>query len=240
MPHTTPTQAAAVLTGQFRKKPVVIEAVQISKRMDILSPQWLYEAILDNKVVLHGMGKFTRDQPWIAIHTMEGVMRGDAGDWIIRGVKGELYPCKPDIFDATYAAPTPALLGASVGEPGKLPDGWVPLRIAYAPGEDPEDVAFGPQIMMDRLKKWLDRHFANLAATRASSSAQAVGELSDDQDAALTELHRAVAMRKQAMTQSSFPGALKDANEWIEAAAGQVFRAFGIDAQIAQAKGGAA
>lgn len=36
------------------------------------------------------------------IQTLEGVMRAYPGDWIIRGVKGELYPCKPDIFDATY------------------------------------------------------------------------------------------------------------------------------------------
>jgi hypothetical protein len=38
----------------------------------------------------------------IAIKTLEGVMRGDMGDWIIKGVKGEFYPCKPDIFEATY------------------------------------------------------------------------------------------------------------------------------------------
>jgi hypothetical protein len=38
----------------------------------------------------------------LIIHTLEGDMRADIGDWIIRGVKGEFYPCKPDIFDATY------------------------------------------------------------------------------------------------------------------------------------------
>lgn len=38
------------------------------------------------------------------ISTLEGVMRADVGDWIIRGVKGERYPCKPDIFAATYEA----------------------------------------------------------------------------------------------------------------------------------------
>lgn len=38
----------------------------------------------------------------IDIHTLEGVMRAELGDWIICGVKGELYPCKPDIFEATY------------------------------------------------------------------------------------------------------------------------------------------
>lgn len=96
---------------KFRKKPVVIEAVQVSKRMDITSPQWLAEAISRNDIILHGMGKLTRDVPWVEIHTLEGLMRGDEGDWIIRGVAGELYPCKPNIFAKTYepadAAPPP-------------------------------------------------------------------------------------------------------------------------------------
>ena len=39
---------------------------------------------------------------WLDIPTLEGVMRGQIGDWIIKGVKGVFYPCKPDIFDATY------------------------------------------------------------------------------------------------------------------------------------------
>ena len=38
----------------------------------------------------------------LAIHTLEGDMLANPGDWIIRGVQGEFYPCKPDIFDATY------------------------------------------------------------------------------------------------------------------------------------------
>ena len=38
------------------------------------------------------------------IHTLEGVMHADPGDWIIRGVQGEFYPCKPDIFEQTYEA----------------------------------------------------------------------------------------------------------------------------------------
>jgi hypothetical protein len=39
---------------------------------------------------------------FLEIHTLEGDMRADVGDWIVRGVKGEFYPCKPDIFEATY------------------------------------------------------------------------------------------------------------------------------------------
>lgn len=85
---------------KFRKKPVVIEAVQIEKGMSI--PDWLLEAAIEKEVDLYGLSTVTRDQPYALIHTLEGTMRGDAGDWIIRGVVGELYPCKDDIFRATY------------------------------------------------------------------------------------------------------------------------------------------
>lgn len=87
---------------KFRKKPVVIEAIQIDKRMDITSPEWWANAIQTNTVILYGMGKFTRDEPFVEIKTLEGVMRGNRGDWVIKGVNGELYPCKPDIFELTY------------------------------------------------------------------------------------------------------------------------------------------
>ena len=55
---------------KFRKKPVIIEAYQTNKKMDI--------------------------------KTLEGTMHADIGDWIITGIKGEQYPCKPDIFIQTY------------------------------------------------------------------------------------------------------------------------------------------
>lgn len=80
---------------QFRKKPVVIEAIQLSKEPDNVAEVALIE--------------FLRDADWspdgdggLVIRTLEGNMRADAGDYIIRGVKGEFYPCKPDIFAATY------------------------------------------------------------------------------------------------------------------------------------------
>ena len=85
---------------KFRKKPVVIEAVQIEKGMDI--PEWLRNAYDDGDVDFGGLSPFIRNQPYFLVNTLEGTMLGDAGDWIIRGVQGELYPCKPDIFEATY------------------------------------------------------------------------------------------------------------------------------------------
>lgn len=56
--------------AKFRKKPVIIEAYQTDKELDI--------------------------------PTLEGVMHADIGDWIITGIKGEQYPCKPDVFEQTY------------------------------------------------------------------------------------------------------------------------------------------
>lgn len=82
--------------AQYRKKPVVIEAFQFQDRSNTSAdvPTWFVDAVLDRRVVAF--------PEHIEIHTLEGVMRAYAGEWIICGVKGELYPCKPDIFAATY------------------------------------------------------------------------------------------------------------------------------------------
>lgn len=97
---------------KFRKKPVVIEAVQL------LWSTW--DEMCDHA----GVGKLSDGKPEgtfvnqsneavsgsgdgriaLSIPTLEGVMIGVEGDWIIKGIKGELYPCKPDIFEATYEA----------------------------------------------------------------------------------------------------------------------------------------
>lgn len=79
---------------QYRKKPVVIEAIRLSEKTadDIMA--WLDK---DD-------ARFTAAYRRIFISTLEGDMRADYGDWIIKGVKGEFYPCKPDIFKQTYEA----------------------------------------------------------------------------------------------------------------------------------------
>lgn len=75
---------------RYRKKPVVIEAMQYDGTFPLAF-------LRDDEQI--GAG----EQPGtLAIRTLEGVMTVQMGDWIIRGVKGELYPCKPDIFEATY------------------------------------------------------------------------------------------------------------------------------------------
>ena len=78
--------------AQYRKKPVVIDAIQISDNDDELLA-WLGEFVVPFEVIADHT---------IVIHTLEGDMRADPGDWIIRGIKGEFYPCKPDIFEQTY------------------------------------------------------------------------------------------------------------------------------------------
>ena len=83
--------------AKFRKKPVVIEAFQWPQPDDIQQlPKFLVNAFRDG-IFRHGIAGFS-------IKTLEGVMHGGAGDWIICGIQGEIYPCKPDIFEATYEA----------------------------------------------------------------------------------------------------------------------------------------
>lgn len=84
---------------KFRKKPVEIEAMQLTK-----------ESFLD---VWHFLGGLMNIDEWddaelpedkceMVIKTLEGKHTASQGDWIIKGVKGEFYPCKPDIFKLTY------------------------------------------------------------------------------------------------------------------------------------------
>ncbi len=87
--------------SQYRKKPVVIEAFKLG--VDYM-PDWFMDAVTENEVVLHGTSSgFDHVYDTNAdIHTLEGWHHANYGDYIIRGVKGELYPCKADIFDMTY------------------------------------------------------------------------------------------------------------------------------------------
>lgn len=85
--------------SKYRKKPVVIEAFKFG--IDYI-PDWFMDKVTDNTVVLHYMGKLYPQEGYCEIKTLEGVMIGNVGDYIIKGVKGEIYPCKPDIFEQTY------------------------------------------------------------------------------------------------------------------------------------------
>lgn len=84
---------------KYRKKPVVIEAFKLGEEW----PDWWHIAHAAKEVTTHNVGGRWRDGPdYALINTPEGQMRADYGDWIIKGIKGEIYPCKPDIFEATY------------------------------------------------------------------------------------------------------------------------------------------
>lgn len=90
------------MTGpaRYRKKPVVIEAWQINaldydEMCEIVA--WCGGVAIDS-----GATEYMDGEHIIAIDTLEGRMYADPGDWVIRGVQGEHYPCKPDIFAATY------------------------------------------------------------------------------------------------------------------------------------------
>jgi hypothetical protein len=79
---------------KYRKKPVIIEAFQYQKGVNLLNcPEWAKDCFTQ---------PVEKDCDQIVIATLEGDMRANPGDWIIKGVKGELYPCKDDIFRATY------------------------------------------------------------------------------------------------------------------------------------------
>lgn len=77
---------------KFRKKPVVIEAVQFIGQASMSD---IFLLVPDDRTIIW-------NNDILIIKTLEGNMRANDGDWIIKGVKGECYPCKPDIFEATY------------------------------------------------------------------------------------------------------------------------------------------
>ncbi len=79
---------------KYRKKPVVIEAVQLT---------WESFGMCCNFIGRENLADGTSpDEIVIEIITLEGNHVARIGDWIIKGIKGEFYPCKPDIFEATY------------------------------------------------------------------------------------------------------------------------------------------
>lgn len=90
--------------GIYRKKPVVVEAVRVSEALAAARddwqalPEWLREAYERGEVIFA--------PGFVYVKTLEGSLSAGREDWIIRGIKGELYPCKPDIFAETYVEET--------------------------------------------------------------------------------------------------------------------------------------
>ncbi len=82
------------VVAKYRKKPVVIEAIQFKDDSEALAQisSWVDDTVSVSYA----------DAPELKINTLEGTMKADVGDYIIKGVQGEFYPCKPDIFEQTY------------------------------------------------------------------------------------------------------------------------------------------
>lgn len=95
---------------RYRKKPVEIEAMQLGGAepddLNDIDERDLYIASVSGWILSHGFRDFYvygDERPFgIAIETLEGTMIAAHGDYIIRGIQGEFYPCKPDIFEQTY------------------------------------------------------------------------------------------------------------------------------------------
>jgi hypothetical protein len=97
---------------KYIKKPIIISAVKIEKEMEV--PGWFHEEIMKGNIKeMKFPGWFReeikkgniRELPCtleFSIKTLEGTMLAKEGDYVIKGIKGEVYPCKADIFEASY------------------------------------------------------------------------------------------------------------------------------------------
>lgn len=101
--------------AKFRKRPLVITAMQFDGTIKSARSicKWANADALDDPIcayITHDGDKITAHD--FLVDTLEGPLQASVGDWIIRGVAGEFYPCKPDIFAATYE---PVLEGGGDG-----------------------------------------------------------------------------------------------------------------------------
>lgn len=89
------------MSFKYRKKPIEVEAVKIvrpvsgTEELTEAHPQWLMDNILTGRVRPYSDGTFH-------VNTIEGLMLGQAGDYLVKGIEGELYPVKASIFEASY------------------------------------------------------------------------------------------------------------------------------------------
>lgn len=86
---------------KYKKKPIIVEAFQLNSR-GLVSEDWFWDAVSRNEIITHCFGKENPEDAYCDIRTLEGTMRANTSDYIIKGINGEIYPCKQDIFEATY------------------------------------------------------------------------------------------------------------------------------------------
>jgi len=90
---------------KYRKKPIVVEAFKMTRHRrwnNVDWPNWLHLAWNKHRFEEGAFGCDPDDTERIFVRTLEGEMEVQYDDYIIQGIVGELYPCKPDIFEATY------------------------------------------------------------------------------------------------------------------------------------------
>jgi hypothetical protein len=95
--------------GSYQKKPVVIQAIRFDGSNGDKIAKWAKRFDVDVRV-----RSAQKHNAELKIPTLEGLMTGEIGDYIIKGIKGEFYPCKPGIFDLTYESKGTMML--EVGE----------------------------------------------------------------------------------------------------------------------------
>jgi hypothetical protein len=110
----TPLSRAKELAQRFRSRVVEIEAMLWTGGNALSLFRWCEQR--------GGSHRWRVDGPALFIDTLEGEMRADVGDWIIRGLEGEFYPCKPSVFARKYEPALP--------EPAPVREGWQPIETA--------------------------------------------------------------------------------------------------------------
>lgn len=108
--------------AQYRKKPVVIEAIQFNGKNAEEIEQWS-----NNNVKTGPVSEDTLTGAYLEIETLEGTMTAQPNDYIIKGVNGEFYPCKPDIFEKTYDSEVTTFKERLIKEQEELNDKLVKL-----------------------------------------------------------------------------------------------------------------
>lgn len=164
--------------GQYRKRPVVVEAMRYGTNNGWQIRAWSKSAVIESPVL-----DPTPDNPtghYLQILTLEGMMSAGVGDWIIRGVKGEFYPCKPDIFELTYepadnpAPPPPATDPHEPKKPRRAPtrEEFIATLNGFRDLKSDGDVILNNAMVEVDLIKAFDTLAAERDAARAALQAQ--------------------------------------------------------------------
>ena len=140
----------------WQKKPVVIEAMQFDGSDN--GADEVHEWMGQTSHLQCGAVMLEDGQWEVIITTLEGEMHASPGDWIIKGVQGEFYPCKPDIFEATYQKPDAASLRARPLWTKEELDAVIEQKIEVEVLYDPDgSYRAGMEILRDALLERQDR-----------------------------------------------------------------------------------